>query len=72
VHPEKPLSLIFSTDEGISIRQSDGHPQNPSISLKYPSIEKSIAFSDVHRKKPRFPIFSTDEGILIHQGDLHG
>jgi hypothetical protein len=31
---KKPSSLITPTDEGISILQSDIHPQNPEISLK--------------------------------------
>jgi hypothetical protein len=64
-HPRKPSNPIASTDEGISIRESDVHPQNPEISLKRLSDEKTIVFSDVHPKKPSDSIISTDEGISI-------
>jgi hypothetical protein len=52
MHLNKPLFVIFSTDEGISIRQSDRDSSNSSISLKWLSNEKIIAFCDVRPKKP--------------------
>jgi hypothetical protein len=39
---------MISTDEGMSIRQSDVHPQNPQILSMWLDCEKTISFSDVH------------------------
>jgi hypothetical protein len=70
VRPRKPYHLIVSIDEEMSIRQSDVHPENPSISFKSLSGEKTISVSDVQPWKPEFTITSTDEGISIRQSDV--
>jgi hypothetical protein len=67
----KPKLPIISTNEGISIRQSDVHSRNPQSILKRLSDENTISFNDVHPEKPLSQITSTDEGISIRQSDVH-
>jgi hypothetical protein len=40
VHPRKPDKPMISTDEGMSIRQSDVHPQNPQTSSRGWTVKK--------------------------------
>jgi hypothetical protein len=68
--PLKPSSPIFTTEEGISIRQSDLQSQKPQISFKRLLDEKISSLSDVHLEKPEDPIFSTEEGISIRESDV--
>jgi hypothetical protein len=63
LHLHKPQLPVFSTDEGLSIRQSDPHSRNPQISLNDLSDKDITCFNHFRQLKSSIPMISIESSI---------
>lgn len=68
-HPQKELSPIFFTDEGIEIFDNEEQPLNESFPIEVREEGNVISTNDEQYWKDDIPINFTEEGIMTWRND---